>query len=73
MKMKVNQIKIAAILLVTTLTIVSCGGRSQKNQEETKKDMSDSTKYTCPMHPEVISDKPGTCPKCGMDLKKVKK
>ena len=24
--------------------------------------------YTCPMHPEVKSDKPGTCPKCGMDL-----
>ncbi|MDP9041356.1 MAG: hypothetical protein M3N30_05195 [Bacteroidota bacterium] len=20
------------------------------------------------MHPEVISDKPGKCPKCGMDL-----
>src|SRR3989338_2048508 len=24
--------------------------------------------YTCPMHPEVISDKPGSCPKCGMAL-----
>jgi hypothetical protein len=24
--------------------------------------------YTCPMHPEVISDKPGKCPKCGMTL-----
>ena len=24
--------------------------------------------YTCPMHPDVISDKPGKCPKCGMDL-----
>ena len=24
--------------------------------------------YTCPMHPEVRSDKPGNCPKCGMAL-----
>lgn len=29
--------------------------------------------YTCPMHPEVIKDKPGTCPKCGMALVPVKK
>ncbi len=26
------------------------------------------TKYTCPMHPEIIRDKPGDCPKCGMAL-----
>ena len=25
-------------------------------------------KYTCPMHPEVVSDRPGNCPKCGMTL-----
>jgi CopA family copper-resistance protein len=32
------------------------------------KPQSQPQKYTCPMHPEVISDKPGKCPKCGMDL-----
>lgn len=33
--------------------------------EETSK--GDDT-YTCPMHPTVISDRPGSCPVCGMDL-----
>ncbi|MEJ7625229.1 MAG: copper-translocating P-type ATPase [Ferruginibacter sp.] len=26
--------------------------------------------YTCPMHPEIVQDKPGNCPKCGMNLVK---
>ncbi len=26
--------------------------------------------YACPMHPDVTSDKAGTCSKCGMELKK---
>ena len=26
--------------------------------------------YTCPMHPDVKSDKPGKCPKCGMEMVK---
>lgn len=26
------------------------------------------SEYVCPMHPEVMSDEPGSCPKCGMDL-----
>jgi len=27
-----------------------------------------ATEYTCPMHPEIVRDEPGSCPKCGMDL-----
>lgn len=27
-----------------------------------------SAGYTCPMHPEVVSQTPGQCPKCGMNL-----
>jgi hypothetical protein len=33
-----------------------------------KTDTSTKQMYTCTMHPEVISDKPGKCPKCGMTL-----
>ena len=26
------------------------------------------TQYTCPMHPQIVRDKPGSCPICGMAL-----
>lgn len=32
------------------------------------KAMPEGTKYTCPMDPEIITDAPGDCPKCGMAL-----
>ena len=43
---------------------------SLSNQKTiTKNQNTEATKtYTCSMHPEVISDKPGKCPKCGMEL-----
>ena len=28
----------------------------------------EAVKYTCTMHPEIVQDKPGNCPKCGMKL-----
>src|SRR3990167_1492898 len=34
---------------------------------------SETENYTCPMHPEVNLDKPGSCPKCGMTLIPLKK
>ncbi|CAN5414554.1 copper-translocating P-type ATPase [soil metagenome] len=30
--------------------------------------ISETAKYTCPMHPEIIRSEPGDCPICGMDL-----
>jgi hypothetical protein len=43
------------------LGLVACGGTESK--PTTKK-----YKYVCTMHPEIGSDKPGVCSKCGMDL-----
>lgn len=34
-----------------------------------KKAEAGTAAYSCPMHPDMTSDKPGTCSKCGMELK----
>lgn len=36
--------------------------------ETTNRSQDASGVWTCPMHPEVRSDGPGKCPKCGMNL-----
>jgi membrane fusion protein, copper/silver efflux system len=33
---------------------------------------SEGVQYHCPMDPEVTSDQPGTCPKCGMSLESIR-
>jgi Cu(I)/Ag(I) efflux system membrane fusion protein len=37
---------------------------------QAKTEMKTGVYYTCKMHPEVHSNKPGNCPKCGMKLVK---
>lgn len=56
-------------------TMSNCGMMmkdSNTRAEKTNPTQDMATTYTCPMHPEVKSDKPGKCPKCGMDLVKKK-
>ena len=38
---------------------------------DTNKLASGTKFYQCEMHPEVLSDAPGTCPKCEMDLSEI--
>lgn len=49
----------------------SCGQSSNKQNPAIKPTA--KTNYTCTMHPEVKSEKPGVCPKCGMDLVEVER
>ena len=49
-----------------------CLHRFQKDPEsflhKTPKPATKAQQYTCPMHPEIIRDGPGSCPICGMAL-----
>jgi transcription initiation factor IIE alpha subunit len=41
---------------------------AQTTNSSTKKSDSSKVTYTCTMHPDVITEQPGKCPKCGMML-----
>jgi len=66
--MKKNSIaKLFALLLVSIVLLTACNKKTEHNNKPAHQH-SENQEYTCPMHPEVIRDKPGSCPICGMDL-----
>jgi len=60
---------IAAILVSVALVFTACSGNN--NKAATEQLAKDET-YTCTMHQDVMSEKPGKCPVCGMNLEKQK-
>lgn len=57
--------KIIILTIVFFITSPALFAQSKAGKIDTTKH---TTFYTCPKHPDVVSDKPGKCPKCGMDL-----
>ena len=51
-------------LLILCLLFGSCDKKEKTSGNQT---------YTCPMHPQIVKDDPGSCPICGMDLVPVTK
>lgn len=52
---------------------VACKSTTNRPVDRQDTETTDQTKladatYTCTMHPEVLTDQPGNCPKCGMAL-----
>jgi Cu(I)/Ag(I) efflux system membrane fusion protein len=51
------------IMLLAGFLALDCGNDKHDTTTAAKEN-----KYHCPMHPQVVSDKPGVCPICHMDL-----
>ncbi|HEV7241554.1 MAG TPA: efflux RND transporter periplasmic adaptor subunit [Thermoanaerobaculia bacterium] len=59
------------ILLLSIAALVALGCGEKKSVEpERAAEVKVADVYTCPMHPSIVSDKPGSCPICGMTLVK---
>ncbi|MFN8335429.1 MAG: efflux RND transporter periplasmic adaptor subunit [Cyclobacteriaceae bacterium] len=57
-----NRINIIHTLGLAIMLLWSCGEKKKTAEGEARQN------YTCPMHPQIVQDRPGTCPICGMDL-----
>lgn len=63
-----NSLLVSAVCLFFTFAACSGSEKSENSGSKTNTQETAATTYTCPMHPEVTSDKPGKCPVCKMDL-----
>src|SRR5688572_28849789 len=51
------------LLAAPSIFLAACDDKKEATGTSDKKQT-----YTCSMHPQIVQDKPGTCPICGMDL-----
>ena len=62
---KIFIVLVTALVVITGLFMIN---RFKTPQTQKTKSIQQTQMWTCGMHPSVVSDKPGKCPLCGMDL-----
>ena len=63
----------AVVVLAGVVAYLYFGGclRGSGGADNTAGELAQAARYTCGMHPFIITDKPGDCPICGMKLTKI--
>src|SRR5947199_2637119 len=67
MRTQIAAITVSALALVTSNSVIAQPSHHAHDHKHNQ-EQANEQKYTCPMHPEVVTDHPGNCPKCGMKL-----
>lgn len=74
MKNRLSIIIIGFTIIAAFISLYSCTSEKNEQENKTEKEQNKIEEYyTCPMHPQIVRDKFGTCPICGMDLVKKQK
>ena len=63
-----NKLSALAGLVIFAIAVAALTGCGKSGQTQGDSQSTTAKQYTCTMHPEVVLDKPGKCPKCGMEL-----
>src|SRR5438874_4252988 len=65
-----NEFTVLLVSAATLTAIITAPAQhfGREHEHEQKQEHEAKQKYTCLMHPEIITDQPGNCPKCGMKL-----
>jgi hypothetical protein len=61
------KIRFVLFALTALLGLAACNTTPKKDAKAPEAEKPKG-KYYCTMHPDITSDKPGTCSKCGMEL-----
>jgi Cu(I)/Ag(I) efflux system membrane fusion protein len=67
MKKKMKSYKIIMLLVALIFGAIAC---TNHKPATVKIQAKSAVEYTCPMHPQILEDHPGSCPICGMTLVK---
>lgn len=67
--MKVTRHIVIGIMMLGLLSFLVPGCKGKGDAPHAEHNETVET-YTCPMHPEIVRNQPGSCPICGMDLVK---
>jgi len=65
-------VTISALFGLLNISVAQEHNQQKPEQQSTKPHDQAKDVYTCPMHPDVVSNMPGKCPQCGMTLQKKK-